>query len=117
MTSRNASARKAAESALVAANVAMRERDFPRAHHQLTQAHVLGQPFSILHVRVHWAMLRYGWSRHDVREVKGQLIRLLVAGPSSLLGVTPPGNIGWSSVSMFQRMDNKQKPNAEEKTP
>lgn len=111
MTSENLSARRAAESALRAGREAIRARDLPLAYQELTQAHVLGQRFATIHVRAHWAMLNYGLAKRDAREVAGQLIRLVVAGPSSLLGAAPQGNIGWARVSMFKRMDRGSQPN------
>lgn len=105
MSSPNLSPSQTAESALLAGYEAMRAADLTVAYRRLTEAHVLGQPFASLHVRAHLAMLRYAWAKRDSREIRGQLIRLVLAGPSSVLGVAPPGNIGWAGVSMFKRMD------------
>ena len=70
----------------------------------LERAHILSQGFAGAHVGVHWAMLRYGLARRDLREVIGQLIRLLVAGPGSLIGRVPLGNTGRARVRINQPM-------------
>jgi hypothetical protein len=56
------------------------------------------------HVRTHLAMLAYGMRRRDGREVVGQVMRLLVAGPGSWTGRYPVGNTGGAGVSAFQPM-------------
>jgi hypothetical protein len=49
-------------------------------------------------------MLVHGVRRRDRREVIGQLIRLLVAGPGSILGRYPLGNTGGADVSAVTPM-------------
>jgi uncharacterized protein DUF3703 len=70
----------------------------------LERAHVLSQPMAVPHVRTHLAMLSCGFRRHDAREVIGQSLRLLVAGPGSLTGRYPVGNTGGADVSAFLPM-------------
>jgi|JI10StandDraft_1071094.scaffolds.fasta_scaffold30996_3 hypothetical protein len=80
-------------------------RGEPRSAWQaLQRAHVLSQGFAGAHVRVHWAMLRYGIATRDLREVGGQLIRILAAGPASLIGRVPLGNTGRARVRINQPM-------------
>ncbi|RZV43371.1 MAG: DUF3703 domain-containing protein [Acidimicrobiales bacterium] len=67
----------------------------------LGDAHVLSQPWAEPHVRVHAWMLGLGWRTRSVREVVGQVARLLVAGPGSVTGRFPVGNSGRSNVSAF----------------
>lgn len=67
----------------------------------LGDAHVLSQPWAEPHVRVHAWMLGLGWRTRSVREVVGQVARLLVAGPGSLTDRFPVGNSGRSNVSAF----------------
>ncbi|WP_342380492.1 DUF3703 domain-containing protein [Myxococcus stipitatus] len=76
----------------------------PRAWRHLERAHVLSQGFAGPHVRVHWRMLGYGWRRRDVKEVWGQLLRVLGAGPASWLGRAPVGNTGGADVGIFTPM-------------
>ena len=70
----------------------------------LERAHILSQPMAVLHVRTHVAMLAAGVRRHDRREIVGQLLRLVVAGPGSLTGRYPVGNTGGADVSALTPM-------------
>ena len=65
----------------------------------LERAHVLSQPWAWDHVRVHAAMLRRAWHERDRVEVRGQVLRLVVAGPGSLVNRYPIGNSGRARVS------------------
>jgi hypothetical protein len=56
------------------------------------------------HIQTHVGMLAYGIRRRDAREVAGQLIRLILAGPGSLTGRYPLGNTGGANVSAFLPM-------------
>lgn len=67
----------------------------------LGDAHVLSQPWAVPHVAVHRAMLGLGWRSGSVREVLGQLVRLIAAGPASVAGRFPLGNSGRADVSAF----------------
>jgi hypothetical protein len=92
----------------------MAERDAARAARErgdqsaewrhLERAHILSQPKAGLHVRAHVAMLTAGVRRHDRREIAGQLLRLLVAGPGSLTGRYPVGNTGGVDVGALTPM-------------
>jgi Protein of unknown function (DUF3703) len=73
--------------------------DITSEWHHLERAHVLSQPIATAHVRTHLAMLAYGVRRRDRREVAGQLVRLMVAGPGSLTGRYPVGNTGGANIS------------------
>jgi hypothetical protein len=70
----------------------------------LERAHILSQPLVVPHTRTHLAMVGYGVRRHDRREVAGQLLRLLLAGPGSVTGRYPVGNTGGADVSAFRPM-------------
>jgi hypothetical protein len=78
----------------------------------LERAHVLSQAMAWPHVRVHLRMLGFAWRRRDWRELAGQLPRILLAAPGSLLGRAPRGNTGGSRVGIFTPMaipDNLQR--------
>jgi len=49
-------------------------------------------------------MLRVAWREHDRREAAGQVLRLLVAAPGSVLGRYPEGNTGRATVPLTQPM-------------
>jgi hypothetical protein len=87
-----------------AARAARRRGDHSAEWQHLERAHILSQPKALLHVRTHVAMLAAGIRRHDRREVAGQLLRLLVAGPGSLTRHYPVGNTGGADVSALTPM-------------
>jgi Protein of unknown function (DUF3703) len=67
------------------------------------RAHVLGQRLTWLHVRAHVGMLRIGWMRRDIREVAGQLTRIVAAAVFSRIWV-PSGNTGGANVPAMRPM-------------
>lgn len=87
-------------------DAAVRERagDVEGAWRLLEEAHVLSQPWPWPHVKVHLAMLRVGLRRRDVTEVRGQVLRVLVAGPGSVSGRYPVGNTGRARVPATEPM-------------
>jgi hypothetical protein len=87
-----------------AARQARTAGDATREWHHLERAHILSQPFAIAHIRTHAAMLAFGIRNRDRREVTGQLVRLLVAGPGSAMRRYPLGNTGGANVSAVQPM-------------
>lgn len=64
------------------------------AWRHLERAHILSQSRAWLHTRVHLAMLSRALREMDGRELVGQLLRVALAAPSSLLGLAPLGNDG-----------------------
>ena len=89
---------------LAAAKEARQRADWCACWQLLEDAHVLSQPWVWPHVRVHGHMLVTGWKARDVREVRGQLLRLLAGGPASAVGRYPVGNTGRARVSAIQPM-------------
>ena len=88
---------------LVAQALAAARRSTPEeAWPHLERAHILSQPFAGLHVRVHLRMIARSVRDRKWRELLGQLPRLVLAGPASLLGRYPRGNRGTTVVSMFR---------------
>jgi Protein of unknown function (DUF3703) len=87
-----------------AARAARARGDAAAEWRHLERAHILSQPKAVLHVRTHVAMLAAGIRRHDRREVLGQLLRLVVAGPGSLTGRYPVGNTGGADVNALTPM-------------
>ncbi|WP_083915093.1 DUF3703 domain-containing protein [Ilumatobacter nonamiensis] len=74
------------------------------AWQQLEDAHILSQPWVRPHLKVHAHMLSLAWRQRDVREIVGQVSRILLAGPGSATGRYPAGNTGRSRVSAFVAM-------------
>ncbi|GDX20682.1 hypothetical protein LBMAG07_16030 [Actinomycetes bacterium] len=89
---------------LIESRQARRSKDFDRCWALLEDAHVLSQPWAWLHVRVHGSMFVAAVVQRDLREVRGQLSRIAVAGPGSLSGRYPTGNTGRAGVPATQPM-------------
>jgi len=89
---------------LAASQAAFDQGDAESGWRYLERAHVLSQPWAMPHIRVHGVMLRRGFKFHDRKEVVGQLVRIIVAGPGSLLGRYPVGNSGRARVSAMKPM-------------
>ena len=79
-------------------------KNFDRCWSLLEDSHVLSQPWAWLHVKVHGSMFVAAIVQRDVREVRGQLSRISVAGPGSLSGRYPTGNTGRARVPATQPM-------------
>jgi hypothetical protein len=93
------SIRQAWADAHTAARQARAAGDTTGEWHHLERAHILSQPLAAAHVRTHVAMLGYGIRHRDRREITGQLVRLVVAGPGSAVGRYPLGNTGGADVN------------------
>ena len=89
---------------LIESRQARKSKDFDRCWTLLEDAHVLSQPWAWLHVRVHGSMFVTAMMQRDVREVRGQLSMIAVAGPGSLSGRYPTGNTGRARVPATQPM-------------
>lgn len=70
----------------------------------LERAHVLGQAFTVEHVRTHWAMFRWALRQNEAGEALGQAWRMLAAALKTWLGWVPSGNTGGANVSGFKPM-------------
>lgn len=97
-------ARTELRTAMQAVTAARRAGDPESAWRHLERAHILSQRWAWPHLEVHGAMLVTALSSGDVREVGGQVLRLVVAAPGSVLGRFPEGNSGRARVSMFAPM-------------
>jgi hypothetical protein len=68
----------------------------------LERAHIVSQPWPWPHTRVHAAMLRAALAQRDRREVIGQVVRIVLAGPGSLVGRYATGNTGRTSMGLTE---------------
>lgn len=75
------------------------------AWRHLERAHILGQGYPWEHTYVHWKMLQFGVRIKSSREVQGQVLRLLVGGVKSFVGMVPVGNTGGANVPPLQPME------------
>ena len=85
------------------ADQALQRDDFETAFRHLERAHVLAQRMMARHTFIHWRMLVAGLRRGDVREVVGQVPRIVASILFSRLWV-PRGNSGRARVSAFKPM-------------
>lgn len=89
---------------LQAAWIAETAGDPAGAWARLERAHVLSQAHAWPHVRVHLRMAALAARRRDLRELVGQIPRILLAAPGSITGRAPRGNTGGTSVGIFAPM-------------
>lgn len=79
-------------------------RDLDLRWVHLERAHILSQPEPWLHTRNHVAMLVLAVRQHNRREAFGQVVRIIVAAPGSLIGRYPEGNTGRISAGLMISM-------------
>lgn len=77
------------------------EKNYAGVWRHLERAHIVSQSSAWRHFCVHFVMFGYALTRFDLFEALGQVPRMLLAVPSSLLGKAPRGNTGRSNVGMF----------------
>jgi hypothetical protein len=70
----------------------------------LERTHILSQPWPWPHIRSHLEMLGLALRTRNGREVIGQLVRVIVAGPGSATGRYPLGNTGRADVPATKPM-------------
>ena len=63
--------------------------DLSAAWYHLERAHIIGQSYPLPHTKIHWLMLKFGFSIKNRKEILGQIPRLLVSGIKSFVGVIP----------------------------
>lgn len=74
------------------------KNEWQDAWFHLERAHVIGQAYPYQHSLVHWKMLLFGVKIKNIKEVIGQIPRLLVGGVKSFVGKIPIGNTGGSNI-------------------
>jgi hypothetical protein len=74
----------------------------------LEDAHVIGQHSTFHHTLVHYEMFKFGLKRKDIKEVFGQIFRLIGAVTKTAIGLLPEGNTGGANVSPFKPMPISQ---------
>lgn len=89
---------------MAASRVAEAAGDMARAKHHLERAHILGQRVYWSHIQTHFHMWRLARRQADRKEARGQLVRLIGAGPFHLAGWVPIGNTGGADVSATRPM-------------
>lgn len=88
---------------VASADEALRHGDIEVAFRHLERAHVLAQRMTGRHTFIHWRMLVAGLRCGDLREVVGQVPRMVASILFSRVWV-PRGNSGRARVSALQPM-------------
>jgi len=68
----------------------------------LENAHVLGQESTYWHVKIHVHMLFWAIRNHQIKEIFGQIFRVIGAATKTAIGLVPKGNTGGANVSPFK---------------
>src|SRR5690554_7252255 len=95
------------ESELASAEQARSAGDPQKEFSHFERAHVLGQESTYWHVKVHVLMLAWATRNLSIREVLGQLFRIVGAATKTVIGLVPQGNTGGANVSPFRKMPIK----------
>jgi len=77
--------------------------EFDNSFHHLERAHILGQRYIIPHTKSHWWMLKVGIKKHNIKEVFGQITRMVASVIFSRIWV-PLGNTGGANVNPMKPM-------------
>ncbi len=72
--------------------------NWKNAWNHLERAHIIGQKYPFSHSYVHWKMLLFGIKIKSIKEVIGQIPRLIFGGVKSFVGKIPVGNPGGANV-------------------
>jgi hypothetical protein len=86
----------------------LQEDNLQSAWRHLEKAHVIGQAYPIDHSLVHWKMLQFGIRIKSIKEITGQIPRLLVGGVKSFVGKIPVGNTGGANVPPLKPLPIEQ---------
>lgn len=78
---------------------------YEEAMTRLEEAHLLAQPYAGPHFYVHWKMFLLAYEFRIWNEFFGQIPRLILAIPGSLLGKAPKGNVGSTKMGIFEERD------------
>jgi hypothetical protein len=68
------------------------------------RAHIIGQRYPIQHSYVHWLMQKFGFKIKSIKEILGQIPRLIFGGVKSFGGTVPIGNTGGANVPPLKPM-------------
>jgi hypothetical protein len=96
--------RRHIESELAVAQQFEAQGELISAFRHLERAHVLGQAITFEHTRIHWQMFKLALKMKSLREIFGQMIRIVGAATKTPFGIYPAGNTGGANVWFFKRM-------------
>jgi hypothetical protein len=81
-----------------------KQNDLISSWRKLERAHIIGQPWTIEHTYSHWRMLLFAFKVKNLKEIIGQLPRLLIGGVKSYVGIIPIGNTGGANINPLKKM-------------
>ena len=84
---------------------ALNRKDYGIAWKHLERSHILGQSYPYEHTYSHWLMLKFGFRQKNIKEILGQVLRLVVGGWKSFINHAPVGNTGGANVPPLKRME------------
>nr|WP_136252188.1 DUF3703 domain-containing protein [Ningiella ruwaisensis] len=96
------------EEKLKAYSQAIAQGNYYEGFRHLEDAHVIGQHSTKLHCLTHYHMLIHGIKRRDLKEVAGQVFRLVGAATKTAIGFIPNGNTGGANISPFKPLPISQ---------
>ncbi|MFQ3213173.1 MAG: hypothetical protein ACJAT1_000827 [Marivirga sp.] len=73
-------------------------KNMQKAWKHLVRAHIIAQCYPLEHTPTHRKMLLFGLKIKSIKEIMGQIPRLLFGGLRSFLGIVPLGNTGGANV-------------------
>ncbi|WP_256259859.1 DUF3703 domain-containing protein [Winogradskyella luteola] len=85
------------------AKAELKLKNYSKSFYHLESAHILGQNHIARHTVSHLWMLYYGIKTKNVKEITGQILRILASLLFTLIWV-PFGNTGGSNVSAIKPM-------------
>jgi hypothetical protein len=83
---------------LAIASKLLAENKLQESWRHYERAHIIGQRYPLQHSYVHWQMLKFSIRIKSLKEVIGQLTRLIFGGVKSFVGTVPIGNTGGANV-------------------
>ena len=79
------------------------QTNYKQCFYHLERAHILGQSYIIPHTLSHWWMFKLGIKQRNIKEIVGQIPRILASVIFSRIWV-PLGNTGGTNVNPLKPM-------------
>jgi hypothetical protein len=87
------------------AKIELNKNNLQQCWRYYERAHILGQRYPLQHSYVHWQMLKFGFRIKSIKEIFGQITRLIFGGIKSFVGTVPVGNTGGANVPPLKPME------------
>jgi hypothetical protein len=90
---------------LLKAKQLLKENKLQECWRHYERAHIIGQRYPLQHSYIHWQMLKFGIKIKSIKEILGQITRLVFGGIKSFVGTVPIGNTGGANVPPLKPME------------